>query len=224
MKIDPMAENLYFNMSCALSLYRPEYEKPLFAYLKAHFPHLKHHALCCRKDPKLPRESIIINVCPGCDMRWRELYEGISTISIYHLIDTFNDFPFPDYSGLTVTIHDSCRVRGQNEYYDTVRSLLQKMHITVVESAWAREKSLCCGNRAFDSGNPAVIRRAMQVSADSLPLDEVLTYCVTCMKILALSGKKSYYLLDLLMNRESDQKPCDIDWWFRDLEAYEAKH
>jgi Fe-S oxidoreductase len=223
MKIDPMAENLYFNMSCALSLYRPEYETPLFAYLKTHFPNLKRHTICCRKDPKLPRGSVIINVCTGCDLHWRERYEGISTISIYRLIDSLGDFPFPDYSGLTLTIHDSCPVRGQNEFYDAVRSLLEKMHITVVESAYARENSLCCGNRSFAGGNPAVIRRAMKRSADSLPLDEVLTYCVTCMKVLALSGKKPYYLLDLLMGRNSDQKPCDIDEWHSKLDAYKER-
>jgi Fe-S oxidoreductase len=224
MKIDFMSKQVYFNPSCSLELYRPEYDKMLFGYLKSHFPNLKHHDICCRKDPKLQEGSVIINVCTGCDKRWSELYSGITTVSLYRLIDIFDDFPFPDHSGLIVTIHDSCPVRGDDSFYDTVRSLLKKMHVTVVEAEFSREKSLCCGYSVFSSGNKELIQQMMRKSADSLPLDNVLVYCVTCMKVMAVSGKKPYYLLDLLLDRNSDQRPYDLNHWNSELDAYKTLH
>ena len=65
--------NLFFNPGCALSLYRPENVTELFKYLQSNYPQIQMHNICCRHDPGLPNGSIIVNVCAGCDRRFRTL-------------------------------------------------------------------------------------------------------------------------------------------------------
>ena len=77
--------NLFFNPGCALSLYRPENVTEIFKYLQSNYPQIQMHNICCRHNPGLPNGSIIVNVCAGCDRRFRTLYEGISTISLWEL-------------------------------------------------------------------------------------------------------------------------------------------
>ncbi len=79
--IDP--EKCYFNPGCAMSLYRPEAIEDILYILNRRFLPTKLHTTCCRHDPKLPQGSTIINNCAGCDRRFRSLYEGIQTVSIW---------------------------------------------------------------------------------------------------------------------------------------------
>ena len=108
--------NLFFNPGCALSLYRPENVTEIFKYLQSNYPQIQMHNICCRHNPGLPNGPIIVNVCAGCDRRFRTLYEGISTISLWELIDNLNDFPFPDYHGMEVSIHDPIRIVTWKKY------------------------------------------------------------------------------------------------------------
>ncbi|MFR9128486.1 MAG: hypothetical protein ACLVLA_14150 [Acidaminococcus intestini] len=52
----------------------------------------------------------------------------------------------PRYDQLTLTIHDPYLVRGRDSLYDSVRSLLRKMSITVREAPYNRDHAPCCGN------------------------------------------------------------------------------
>ena len=50
--------------------------------------------------------SVIINNCAGCDRRFRSLYEGIQTISIWEVLDNIPALPLPTYDGLQLSVHD----------------------------------------------------------------------------------------------------------------------
>ena len=134
--------NLYFNPGCALNLYRPENAERIFAYLQANFPKVRMHDICCLHNPQLPAGSVIVNICAGCDQRFRSLYDGISTVSLWELIDEVGNFPFPDYHGMNVSIHDPCPVRDKPAVHMAVRSLLHKMNITIVEAERAGTASI----------------------------------------------------------------------------------
>lgn len=87
------------------------------------------HNICCRHDPQLESGSVVVNVCAGCDRRFSTLYAGITTISLWQVIDGLDSFAFPDYQGYTMSLHDPCPVRDKPQVHQAVRSILQKMNI-----------------------------------------------------------------------------------------------
>lgn len=217
-------EHLYFNPGCALSLYKPEKEEQILSYLREHFPSVELHKICCRHDPGLPEGSVIINVCAGCDRRFSSLYKGISTVSLWEVLDELNDFPFPDYHGAQMSVHDACPVRNKPAVHKAVRSLLKKMHIEVVETAAHGTKSVCCGDSLYPACSMKQIHEAMKKRADSMPCEDVAVYCVSCIKAVEIGGKTPRHLVDLLFGEETQPQETDLRKWHDTLEAYIDTH
>ncbi len=215
---------LYFNPGCALRLYRPENVEKLFAYLQDRYPHIQMHDICCRHNPKLPKGSLVINVCAGCDRRFRTLYDGISTISLWQVISGSDDFPFPDHRGMEVSIHDPCPVRDMPAIHKAVRDLLQKMNMTVIEAEKSGVDSICCGDSLYPKCDIEAVRSAMKRRAASMPCEHVVVYCVSCIKALSIGGKTPCHLTDLLLDRSTDPQGCDIKKWHDTLDAYIESH
>ena len=64
---------------------------------------------------------------------------------LWQVIDEDDDFEFPDYHGEKMTIQDCWIAFEKKEVQDTVRSLLKKMNITVVELEENYGKTKFCG-------------------------------------------------------------------------------
>ena len=60
---------------------------------------------CCRNRPALAPGTSVINICPGCDKRYREMYADCSTVSLWEILAD-SDFSFPDYAGCVMTIEN----------------------------------------------------------------------------------------------------------------------
>ena len=140
---------IYFNPGCALSIYKPEMENRILVFLNENYGEVELHKICCRHDPQLEADSLIINVCAGCDRRFQSLYEGITTISLWEILDGLNTFQFPDYKGLKMSVHDACPVRNKPQVHQAVRSLLGKMNIDVLETEFNGTRSICCGDDLY---------------------------------------------------------------------------
>ncbi len=136
----------YFNPGCALSIYKPEVEHKILKFLNENYGEVTLHKICCHHNPQLEAGSLIINVCAGCDRRFRSLYEGISTISLWEVLDGLDAFQYPDYKGLKLSVHDACPVREKPQVHKAVRNLLKKMNIDVVETKFSGTNSICCGD------------------------------------------------------------------------------
>ena len=70
---DNMAIKTYFNPGCALSIYKPEMENEIISFLNQNYEETTMHKICCRHEPQLENDSLIINVCAGCDRRFGSL-------------------------------------------------------------------------------------------------------------------------------------------------------
>lgn len=92
-------DKVYFNPGCAMVVQKQDSGEKILALLNTYFSPVKLHDICCHHDPKLPSGSIIINNCAGCDRRFRSLYPGISTISLWEILDSIDALPLPDYHG-----------------------------------------------------------------------------------------------------------------------------
>lgn len=102
-------------------------------------------------------DNIKITNCAGCDRRYRELYNGISTVSLWEILAESNTFSFPDYNGMEMTVHDACPTRTETRVHSAIRMLLKKMNIKVVEPKNTGTKATCCGDSFYGAFNPIPI-------------------------------------------------------------------
>ncbi len=214
----------YFNPGCALSIYKPEMENQLLRFLNENYGETHLHNVCCRHDPQVEEGSRIINVCAGCDQRFSSLYQGVSTISLWEVLDGLDGFPYPDYGGLTMSVHDACPIRDKPQVHQAVRSLLRKMNIQVVEAEFHGTRSICCGDDYYGKIPIERVHQHMKKRADSMPCQDVCVYCVSCIKSMHIGGKSPRHLLDLLMGEATEPQVYDTVQWHKDLEDYIDEH
>ncbi len=217
-------EKCYFNPGCALSLYKPDVPEQMLKLLQTHFGSVKLHNICCRHDPGLAPGSTIINNCAGCDRRFRSLYENINTISYWEVIDSIPDLTLPDYSGLKVSIHDSCGYRHKPQVHRAIRSLLSKMNIEMVETQFSGTESVCCGDNFYGSVSNEQVEERIRMRAEQFPCDNIVVYCIGCLRAMTSAGKKPLYLPDLLLGRTGEPMPDTLDEYHSKLETYIQAH
>ncbi len=215
--------NKYYSPSCALSLYKPGLAEKTGQLINS-FEETAALNHCCRADPKLPADSLVINVCPGCDWRFSRLYEDVSTITLWeYLVD--KDIPLPDHGRKVMSLHDSCSVRGKDGIYNAVRTLLRRMNITVAEPEHNRADSRCCGFTVYGKVSKEEFKEASRRRCTEMPAEDVVVYCVSCMKNLHYGGgKRVHHIMDLLFNEESTFEINDPDIWSAKIGAYIKKH
>lgn len=213
-----------FAPGCALMIYKPELAQRMSAFLNRAFGKTEEHLICCRHEPQLKEQTEVINVCAGCDKRYRTLYQGISTVSLWEVLAEDHSFPFPDYQGREMSIHDACPTRDQARVHRAVRALLKKMNIELKESKKTGIKSVCCGDSYFGMLPVERVKTLMKKRADQMPADDVVVYCVSCVKSMHIGGKKPRYLVDLLFGEETVPKTFEPEAWHKELDAFIGAH
>ena len=147
-----------------------------------------------------------INVCAGCDRRFRSLYPGITTISLWEVIDGLDSFQFPDYQGLQLTVHDACPVREKPQVHQAVRSLLKKINIEIIETEFHGSRSKCCGDDFYPTLPVEKIHEKMRERAAEMPCEDVCAYCVSCIEAMHIGGKAPRHLMDLLLGNRPNRR------------------
>ncbi len=213
-----------FAPGCALMLYKPHLADRVQAVLAKEVGGLPRHLTCCRHAPGLPWGTEVINVCPGCDRRYRNLYKGVTTRSLWEVLAHSRDFPFPDYRGRPMAVQDACPTRDQERVHEAVRTLLGKMNIQIVEPARTRTKGVCCGDTFYGTLPKAQVIGRMRDRAAEMPEQEVVVYCVSCVKAMHLGGRKPRYLVDLLFGEDTTPGVCDPDSWHAEVDRFIGTH
>lgn len=209
---------------CALNIYKPELAKKILEFLNKNYGNIPEHMICCRHEPNLEKGTRVINTCPGCDRRYRELYDGISTISLWEILAKNETFPFPDYHGIEISIHDACPTRTEERVHTAIRELLKRMNIKVVESKNTRTDSICCGDSFYGTLPVEAVKEKMKKRANEMPCDDVVVYCVSCIKSIYIGGKKPRYIVDLLFGEETKPGTFEPDEWHDELQKFIDKH
>lgn len=161
------------------------------------------------------------SLCANCSNIIEECHSGVAVHSLWELIDQDENFPFPDYSGLKVTIQDCWRSRERSEVQSTVRSLLTKMNIEFVEAEKNHENTDFCGNslyRAQVARNPKLApkhykeqaegkfiphteeeqKRIMEEYCRQYTTETVVCYCHYCLEGLITGGVDGRHLAHML--------------------------
>ena len=209
---------------CALMIYKPALASRVLEHLDRLVGNVKGHLTCCRHEPGLERGTRIINTCAGCDRRYRELYPGISTVSLWEVLADRVDFPFPDYGGAEMSVQDACPTRTEARVHAAVRRLAERMHIRVVEPACTRTHAVCCGDTFFGVVPEEEVKAQMRSRAASMPRQDVVVYCVSCVKAMHIGGRRPRYLVDLLFGEGTDPGTFEPGAWHAELDAFIAAH
>ncbi len=213
-----------FAPGCALLLYKPELARTAHAYLVSAHGAMDMLLTCCRHTPPIADGTCVINVCPGCDRRYRENYRTPRTVSLWELLAESLTFPFPDYEGQTMSILDACPTRDQDRIHEAVRRLASRMRIEVVEPSRTRQGSTCCGDSFYGELPTSKVVKLMQARAREMPADNVIVYCVSCANSVLLGGKQPRYLVDLLFGEETNPRTVEPDAWHADLDRFIEAH
>ena len=209
---------------CALMIYKPEIAKKINDLLVLEVGTVPQHLTCCRHEPNLASGTQIINTCAGCDRRYRELYAGVSTISLWEILANSTTFHFPNFLGAEMTIHDACPTRSEERVHNAIRQLLAKMNITVVEPELTRAQAVCCGDSFYGMMPVDQVKEQMKKRSQQMPCDNVVIYCVSCIKSMYIGGKKPRYIVDLLFGEETVVKSFEPEQWHDELQDFIDKH
>lgn len=208
-----------FAPGCALLLHKPALAERLKQRLN-----LTEHLTCCRHEPGLPPGTTVINVCPGCDRRYRELYEGISTVSLWEMLAEDESFPFPNHGGRPMTIQDACPTRTEARVHRAIRALIKRMNIRLVEPEATGERAVCCGDSGYGTVPVAQVEAAMRKRAAAMPCADVIVYCVSCVKAMHIGGKRPHHLVDLLFGEDTPIGIFEPEAWHAQLQTFIEAH
>jgi hypothetical protein len=212
-----------FAPGCALALYKPALIERLHRVLESSLGPMLLMADCCRNQPALAAGTEVVNVCPGCDRRYRQNYAESSTVSVWEVLAARDTLPLPDYGGRRMSILDACPTRERTGVHDAIRALLERMNITLVEPEHTRTTSVCCGDSAWGEAPVERVKRQMVARAAQMPAEEVVVYCVSCVKSVAIGGKSPRYLVDLLFGEATIPGELDPDAWHRQLDDFQPR-
>jgi len=213
-----------FTPGCALCLYKPHLVDRLLGLLTSNLGAVELLLTCCRHTPSIGPGSRVINICPGCDRRYRENYAQPSTISLWELMLEIDSFTFPDYKSQKMTIIDACPTRDQDRIHRSVRALTERMNISIVEPANTRRESTCCGDIFYGNLSTEQVMEQMKAKAAEMPIDDILVYCVSCSEAMFIGGKRPRYLVDLLFGEETIRHTNDPDEWHKEIDEFIENH
>jgi len=216
--------NQIFAPGCALMLYKPYLADKIFEVLTRNIGQMDTLLTCCQHDPNLSEKTEVINVCPGCDKRFKKDYDTASTISLWEILAEGKFFQFPDYHGKEMTILDACPTREKEQVHNAIRTILEKMNIKLVEPEKTRERGTCCGDSFYGTLPTPQVKELMMKRTNEMPAEDVVVYCISCVKSVFIGGKKPHYLVDLLFNEETVPQVLDPDEWHGMLDKYIEQH
>lgn len=216
--------NYIFAPGCALLLYKPDLAEAAHEFLVSSLGEMEMLLTCCQHIPPIPEGTTVINVCPGCDRRYRTEYDSPRTISLWELVAESDTFPFPDYGSQPMTIIDACPTRDQDRIHDALRTLASKMNIELVEPDRTKRSATCCGDISYGKTPTRLVIEQMKSKADEMPLDNIIVYCISCIKAMFVGARHPRYMLDLLFAEDSLPQTFDPDEWHAELDAFVDSH
>ena len=191
-----------FVPGCALMKYKPGRIADISRFLREKSMMDDLWMPCCKSDRRLTERVSLITCCPGCSHQFQMLYPDFPVLSLWKVLAD-SDFPFPDYHGARMSIHDSCSARNRRsfEMQDSVRWLCGRMNIQLVEPEWTKAAARCCGGSATD---PESRRKMALRRAGEFPEKNVVVYCTGCVRSFSITEVIPRHILDLLYKEPTE--------------------
>ena len=97
-------------------------------------------------------------------------------------------------------------------------------NIEIVETKFNGSRTICCGDDLYPKLPVEKVHKQMKKRADSMPCEDVIVYCVSCIKSFHIGGKTPRHLIDLLMNESTEPQIYDTVKWHEQLQEYIDAH
>lgn len=212
-----------FIPGCGLSSYSPYLVGKTLEYLQERLPGTGAILMCCGKptmdlgqdDKFMERYSRlqgelellgVTEVITACQNCYKTIQENSPNIKVSSLWEVIPSIGLPRskveaYKDIVFSIHDACPTRDNSKIHDGVRWIIRELGYKVQESSDSREMTNCCGfgGMVFPV-NPKLAKRVIKKSASIASSEYVITYCASCRQAMAMGGKKSVHILDLMFN------------------------
>jgi len=207
--------------SCRFTANYPEASKKALDYMTANYD--VQVAGCCRLNlESITSDDTLVYICNSCVAFFKESTPA-KVISIWELITRDKTFSYPDHKGRLITLQDCWRIYDHPDQHDAIRSLLTAMNMEVVELEQNREKATFCGPSLYEplpadydkyapvrfvkEAEGLFIRRSeeekqalMESHCKEMVTDNVVGYCLACVKGLTMGGKSAWHLAELVFS------------------------
>lgn len=212
-----------FAPGCALMSYKPHLADKLKKLIIDKYGEMDNLLECCFTKPEIEEGTLIITPCVTCASRYTNMYPKCYSEFFLETIVESDDFDFPDYGGAMMSIQDTCSSRTMPETQATIRKLLEKMNIKLVEPARTGIKAKCCGQTLYGKADIEKVRSFMKTRASEMPCEEVVVYCSSCIMSMTQGGKHPRYILDLIFGEKTSIN-YGIESWNKRLADFRKKH
>lgn len=214
-----------FFPGCTLAGTRSEQTIKIYEHLKKMMPNLGMVLDCCQKiSHDLGREQDfqamfqpmkdflvqrgvkkVLVACPNCYRIFGAYGEGLAVSTIYEHLEQ-HPLPFAEKVQGVVTIHDPCPLRFAPEVHASIRSLVRKTGLTIVEMAHHGENALCCGEGGFVAClAPEFAENWVAIRKEEAAGRRIITYCAGCTNHLQGVTPTSH-IVDLLWEPQATMK------------------
>ena len=208
-----------FFPSCKFTDFSPEASKRMADYMHERFGMTVMG--CCRPaHTSLTSDDTVAVVCNTCQAICLE-DSPAHVESVWELIRSDDEFPFPNFHGERLALQDCWRSRDRIAEQDAVREVLKRMNVSVVELPENRTSTTFCGTslyQALPAENARLApkrfvehahgvftpkskeeqKRLMEEHCAQIPTEKVVCYCVPCTRGIRLGGKHGMHLADML--------------------------
>ena len=98
------------------------------------------------------------------------------------------------------------------------------MEIVIIDSPYSGTNSICCGDNYYPQLPIEKVTELQKERAAQMPCQDVVVYCVSCIKSMAIGGKTPHHMVDLVLNEITEPQETRIDLYHEAINQYIEKH
>ncbi len=149
-------------------------------------------------------EEVVVS-CPGCAAVLTEYLPDLRLSTMWEVLARVWTPP-AQREGVELTLHDSCRSRGDAGVHRAVRQLVEATGARVREVEFSGRRTRCCGRGGGVAAVDEGLARRMAVRRMGESPVVWATTCAGCRTTLAGCGAPSVHLLDFLLHDDWERR------------------
>jgi len=143
--------------------------------------------------------NTIIVACPNCHKIFNTYGKAFKVETVYDLMSRCGLDDEERVTG-SITLHDPCPVRFENNIQDSVRSVVRARGLDIIDTHHERTKTFCCGEGgSVACVSPGFARKWAQKRVNETHPHKIVTYCAGCVSLLSKKAD-TFHILDLMFN------------------------
>lgn len=149
------------------------------------------------KDWEEMNKPIMILACSTCYYIFHKYLPEIEITSLWEIFDE-KTLPRNEKKHRKLVVHDSCTARDYPNIYNSIRSIMEKLEVEIIEPKYTKEYTQCCGYGGLAYfANKEFSEKATRERIEAED-EDYLAYCAMCRDLFVSQDKKTLHILDLI--------------------------